>query len=212
MIEFRLLYSGSLLGASRNNTRAKLKHAMRKEFHPQLKRLWDTNNELERYLRAVYAGNFNPETDAPATSPENVLDRAMDILSKRRERFGYRFIPLVTEKLCLSASIDILFLRPEDPGLLINSGDLDNRIKTIFDALRMPNSAAEIAGEPPMGDEQRFFCCLLEDDKLITQIRVTTDQLLMLPKHTQVDPNDVFLVLYVKVMQTKTPFGMWKFS
>ena len=42
--------SGSLqrasTGASRTNTRSNLKHEIRREFHPQLRRLWQTNKSL----------------------------------------------------------------------------------------------------------------------------------------------------------------------
>src|ERR1700722_19568889 len=47
-MQFRLLYSGRLLGASRTNTRASLKQEIRLEFHPQLKRLWTTNPSLSK--------------------------------------------------------------------------------------------------------------------------------------------------------------------
>ena len=36
-MEFRLTYEGTLLGASKNNTRAKHKHEIRKIFHKQLR-------------------------------------------------------------------------------------------------------------------------------------------------------------------------------
>lgn len=38
-MEFRLIYDGQLLGASRNNTRSEHKHDIRRVFHAQLKRL-----------------------------------------------------------------------------------------------------------------------------------------------------------------------------
>src|SRR5579863_3688379 len=50
-VEFRLVYSGRLLGASRTDTRASLKHEIRREFHPQLRRLWKTNLPLIGLVR-----------------------------------------------------------------------------------------------------------------------------------------------------------------
>jgi hypothetical protein len=41
LVEFRLLYSGQLLGAGRKTTPADIKHTVRREFHPQLRRLWE---------------------------------------------------------------------------------------------------------------------------------------------------------------------------
>jgi integrase len=55
--------------------------------------------------------------------------------------------------------------------MLIKSGDIDGRLKTIFDALRMPKNLDETARQKPQDDEDPFFC-LLEDDKLISEIRV----------------------------------------
>jgi len=39
--------------------------------------------------------------------------------------------------------------------------------------------------------------CLLEDDRLITEVRVTTDRLLLLPNKPTVKPNDCFAVIHV---------------
>jgi hypothetical protein len=84
---------------------------------------------------------------------------------------------LVIEELSLSCRLDILFLRSDRAGSLIKSGDIDNRLKTLFDALRMPESKAELGGyEKPIDDEDPFFV-LLQDDKLITHISVETDVL-----------------------------------
>jgi hypothetical protein len=48
VVEFRLLYSGRLLGASRNDTRARMKHEIRREFHPQLRQLWKTHPRISQ--------------------------------------------------------------------------------------------------------------------------------------------------------------------
>jgi len=45
-----------------------------------------------------------------------------------------------------------LFLRPGEPGRLVSrGGDIDNRIKTLLDGLRMPTDAIELPKEshPP---------------------------------------------------------------
>jgi hypothetical protein len=47
------------------------------------------------------------------------------------ERSGYKFLPLISEKLRLRCSLDILLLRPEEPRFIIKSGHLDARLKTI---------------------------------------------------------------------------------
>jgi hypothetical protein len=50
----------------------------------------------------------------------------------------------------------------------------------------------------PSGDENPMYC-LLEDDKLISDVRVNADQLLGLPDAPEMDKNDVFLVIDVKM-------------
>jgi hypothetical protein len=72
----------------------------------------------------------------------------------------------------------VLLLRPEAPGqLFTQSGDIDNRLKTLFDALKIPTPNEEYGKRSRHEDEEPFFC-LLADDKLITKVAVETDQLL----------------------------------
>src|SRR5471030_2477981 len=113
-MQFHLTYAGELLAEPTNRrpgARADLKQAIRKAFHPQLRSVWNTHR-------------FTPET--------------RDDLANRFTRFGYRFVPLATKALTLHCSLDILLLRPEGPGV-IYAGDLDNRLKTLIDGLRMPS-------------------------------------------------------------------------
>lgn len=114
---------------------------------------------------------------------------------------GFRFVPLVTQELTLACSIEILFLRPDSPGgAVINSGDLDNRLKTLFDALRVPSPGEMNPKLTPQDDEDPFYC-LLEDDRLITKVSVETD-LLLQPvgnKRNQYDPNDARLIITVRL-------------
>jgi len=88
--------------------------------------------------------------------------------------------------------VDILFLRRDNPGGLIKTGgDIDNRIKVLFDGLRMPDNHNQVP-EPP-GPGENPFHCLLENDSLITDVCITTDQLL-LPLGDQEKIHDVLLV------------------
>lgn len=61
----------------------------------------------------------------------------------------------------------------------------------------MPADVKELGGLPIESDEDPFYC-LLEDDKLITSISVTTDRLILPlagPEHT----NHVMLVIHVRL-------------
>jgi hypothetical protein len=209
IVEFRLLYSGQL-HASNGNTRIDQKNAIRRELHPQLKRLWATNRGLIE-LAAHHSGApgyripTTPEELELARQPINSFgatewhrEAGLRYFAKKWERCGCGFIPLVTESIVVRCAIDILFLRPEEPGKILTSGDLDNRIKTLFDALRLPKNLSECGGTAPSGEYDPMYC-LLEDDQLISEVRVLTDKLLVLPKTQVVSKHDVFLVMHVKL-------------
>jgi hypothetical protein len=104
----------------------------------------------------------------------------LDFLANNFSRFGFQFVPLVTEDFSLWCGIDILFLRSGAPGKVFESGDIDNRIKTVLDALKAPKQLEELGdfkSKGPYADEVPFFC-LLEDDGLVAKISVETDTLL----------------------------------
>lgn len=190
-MEFRLTYEGPLLGASKNNPRARHKHDVRRVFHPQLRRWWDITPAL------------NAMFDPPAESTN--FNRAewkkrRDTLPERFQCGGYRFVPLVTEDLGLICAVDILFLRPDAPGSLVQSGDIDNRLKTLFDALRLPGpDAKELGGHSPADDENPFYC-LLQDDRLISRVSLETDVLLQpTSQESAHNPNDARLLITVKL-------------
>ena len=80
-----------------------------------------------------------------------------------------------------------------------SSGDIDNRLKTFFDALRLPKNATELGDYAvPLDDETPFFC-LPEDDSLITRVSVETDLLLDPPKAEPVDIHQVRLIVTVNI-------------
>lgn len=210
LVEFRLLYSGQLHAQSGGNTRVAEKHAIRCELHPQLKRLWETHKglmELAAHHSAApgYRVPSSPEEFELAARGINNYggtewhrQQGLRYFAKKWERCGCGFIPLITEDIAVRCAIDILFLRPEEPGRILQSGDLDNRIKTLFDAMRLPTNLDECGGVAPSGEFDPMYC-LLEDDQLISEVRVVTDKLLLLPKTSLVSKHDVFLVMHVKI-------------
>jgi len=129
-------------------------------------------------------------------------------LANNYRRGNYRFVPLVQTNQAVCA-LDILFLRHEAPGHLVKSygGDIDARIATLFDGLKMPASDSELGKfKNPDADENPFFC-LLEDDRSITELHITTDRLL-LPVGGGHEINNVFLVIHVKTLSIN-PEGLF---
>jgi len=109
----------------------------------------------------------------------------------------HRFVPLVTESSYYGCSLDVLFLKRDTPRLvpLIHQGDLDNGLKVMFDALKMPKETFEIEDAAQAESENPCFC-LLKDDKYIDQVSITTDRLLT-PMETNEAIDDVIIVIRV---------------
>jgi hypothetical protein len=189
IVEFRLIYNGRLPAASASDTRSVDKHRIRKELHKQLKELWKVCPPLSEWsVQKVPAQN----------SPTGKESTVLQVIAHNWQRNGFRFAPIVTEGHALACELSVLFLRRDAPGKVITQGgDIDNRIKVLFDALRMPKDGSEIGGAVPDADEDPFFV-LLEDDALITKISVTTDRLLT-PLLSSDSKHDVHLIIGVKV-------------
>lgn len=177
-VEFRLTYQGLVLAETNKgelkNARATAKQEIRKKFHHQLKRLWEITPYLSEGQKEPNAGWNKAHTIFGRLPKQNTIQA----LALSNARFGYQFVPLITRDLDVVCSIDVLFLRNGPPGSVISAGDIDNRLKTLFDALTMPRTADQLGGyKTPESDETPFFC-LLEDDSLITRASVETDTLL----------------------------------
>jgi hypothetical protein len=187
IMRFRLTYEGELRAtqrdpvANQSDPLASHKHQIRRVFHKQLKTLWNENQFLRGYRRPTERSIDSRPIHISAAyfgEPDEVKIPLVDYIASCFPFGQYKFAPLVCEEFSLLCSIDILFLRRDIPGSAITAGDIDNRVKTLTDALSKPKNAQELAGnERPLEDETPFFC-LLEDDKLISGFSVETDTLL----------------------------------
>jgi hypothetical protein len=190
-VEFRLVYRGPLPSQSAADSRTREKIAMRRCFHEQMAELWKQRSAL----RKIPPREVDPETGETIKVEYGGL-----VIHKKTSKSGhvYNLLPLIGERFGVSCSLDVLFLRREGPGGLVKwGGDIDNRIKVLFDALRMPQDDTEIPDVPPAPDEDPFFC-VLEDDKFIDRLNVTTDRLLTrLDSRIGEKTNDVQLVIHV---------------
>jgi len=59
-------------------------------------------------------------------------------------KHGGWFAPLVRNSFALHCGLKIVFLRHEEPGKIYQAGDLDGRIKTLLDALAMPQHKEQV--------------------------------------------------------------------
>jgi len=184
-MEFYLTYNGALKASGKPRE----KQAIRRIFHKQLQQLW---------MQAPLVSYAPPKGHYLDDSPP---DTGLSII---QQIAGFRFAPLVTARLHLVAELDITMLRPEPPGSIVTQGgDIDNRLKTLLDSLKMPKEVGEVpAGDSPGENENPFFC-LLEDDNLITKLTVGTGRLLE-PRNAS---SDVVLIIHVKTKATQLTYG-----
>ena len=214
MLEFRLVYQGLLEGADRDNPRSKHKHDIRRYLHKQLVKLWHTKYPLKGYIDPPESGWPQYTLVDQDGSP---LRPYIERMADQYQMGGKKFVPIVRREWALTCALDILILR-RDHFPVINSGDLDNRIKTLLDALRIPQ-----VGQFCEGDEEPLFC-LLEDDKLVAEIKVTADLLLPQPEQVIENPrvtlageyaasvNHALALIHVMVKPTRVYEGNVEFA
>ncbi|WP_326537690.1 hypothetical protein [Pseudorhodoferax sp.] len=176
-MEFRLIYEGPLRGQGAKSVH---KWEIRRALHPQLQRLWQAR----------------PLADAAATLLAHpARPGAVSVLV---EKGGLLFAPLVTQRLDLYAELSVLLFRQQPRGTLItDGGDIDNRLKTLLDGLRVPHGSLEGSPDTPAEPDPRPFFCLLEDDSLVTKVSVESEQLLRPAK-----PDEVVAIISVHVKKT----------
>lgn len=202
-VRFRLTYEGPLkssqdrVAPGRTDRRAEHKHVLRRHFHKQLKHFFETDKFLS-------GPHFEVPTQLQAKLgvPPNSLKTRAEVLPYLYQEFGYRFVPLVRDEEFLSCALRIMLLRRDAPGAIYHLGDIDNRIKTVLDALRRPRHANEIP-TPPRKNEKPFFV-LLEDDRQVTHLEVETDRLLV---PTTRNPDDAALAHLIISVDVRPYFG-----
>lgn len=160
---------------------------MRRQFHKQLKLLW------KQFPLSEAQNLIDPKT----------IGRPDQVNLLRRIDF-FLFAPLISSVYGWNtiAELDILILRPAEPGALKDhGGDIDNRLKTLFDALRMPSASEIPTSSTPDTGENPFFV-LLEDDALVKDFSVGTDRLLSAAEDTR------YVEIIIKVTVKKTRASM----
>jgi hypothetical protein len=173
-VEFTLVYEGPLA----TKPRPVDKHEIRLQLHPQLKELWSIG-PLEQFREMLLPGSEHLRTVG-----------------------GHEFASIVHPVWHFNAKLHILMLRPEPRGRVVTSGgDIDNRLKTLFDALACPAHDEAVPDGWSPAEDQKPLHCLLHDDWLISQVTVETDRLLASPSKSHVK-----LIIRVQV-HTPEAFG-----
>lgn len=195
-MRFRLVYDGPLT-TGKSHHKSENKWLIRRSLAPQLAELWKLKPALLGHAEAEFSFHHSPHggiaIEMEMNDPLTPTERRRQKLLTPIERGGFGYLPIVRKELYLACTLDILFLRKDDPGDVIsNCGDLDNRIKNLFDALRPP----EMNEPRPSDIPEEPLHVLAEDDRLITSFAVRTDRLLTRPKD---DPETVMLIIDVVI-------------
>jgi hypothetical protein len=213
-MRFYLVYRGPLraLGASGKNK----KHdriEVRKQIAPQLKMLWEVSPALIRLRHNARVPGSDHHVldvgDSPLyehykTPPQYPLPDGFVDLSRPIKRHGRQYLPLVRESLSTTCTLNVLFLRQEEPGSLRQGdGDLDNRIKTFLDALEIKPEDGNSDGDEVDGINYRLF----ENDKLVRGLKIDSERLLFPDADF---PSNVHLI--VEVVVHVESVGPWNVS
>jgi hypothetical protein len=178
-MDFLLRYRGELPA---HKQCAEEKNAIRSRLHLQLFHM--------SQAQPLMGGVFDPKIETA-----KMVGRRMNVDHLRKPAFDtaaptlgpnlffrvavgdYFFIPLVSRPHELVCESEIRWLRRERAGSLVQEGgDLDNRLKNLFDSLRMPHSPDELKGLSS-GFRGQNMLCLLEDDALITKFSIDTHRI-----------------------------------
>jgi hypothetical protein len=201
-MEFRLTYEGELLASNTGErdtkpARKDYKHVLRQRFHPQIKKVFEVTPFLNAGTPSGPVLDGVMETYLPRYNKRAVADK--------HKMYGWTFLPLVTEELKLSCWLDVLFLRRQPRGNVWNHGDIDNRLKTLFDSLQIPDANQGYEKRAPDVGETPFHC-LLQNDNLISKVTVETDQLLQ-DLDTPPSEHDARLIITVRLQPYEFTFG-----
>lgn len=175
-MRFRLTYKGAL----KSNADGATKASIRAIFDQQLRRVWE-QEPLD---------SFNDFRDAARRTNKQPGEIYLGVTKGAVE-----FMPIVSPDVKLRAEIDVLILGNTPPGHIVDAGGaLDNRVKTLLDALTIPSQAA-VLDKP--GEDGRVYC-LLSDDKLVSRVAIESDRWL------EIEPRDrdVLVVVSCEIRAT----------
>lgn len=216
VMKFTLHYDGPL-PSSGNKPKPEAKWAIRRKIDPQLRDLWASHRSLKwvegnRHFpkdggtvltqgHHLYPGPLKGRRrDAADPAIQEIIDLCEPI-----EKFGVEFRPLVRETYALHCGLKVTFLRKEAPGKVYQGGDMDGRIKTLLDALAMPQHKEQMIPEPEFSKSDKALYpiyCLLEDDSMISGFDIESGRLLSAHDVPSDDWVKLMIEVDVRVHQT----------
>ena len=174
-MDFRLCYRGQLPVANDTRNFVKTKHEIRSAFNQQLRNLLKLeprlyNETMDAQLADTIRGKVLRPRDSSHTGPYWVQVE------------GIAFFPIIDRPRGLTCHLEIVLLRRTDElaRILREDGDIDNNLKIVLDALRIPHQKSELPASPKPQElwPMPWMLCVMEDDGQITKLSVQTGRLL----------------------------------
>jgi hypothetical protein len=180
------------------------KHSIRWQLHLQLQAYWQKDSRLKdisKELKSLQVPTLKSsrfEVIRPIQGLRNFF--------WRHPLGGHNFVPLVTGVRESHCHLSMRFYRrTEDEGILFDGGDIDNRLKTFFDALQVPQSIEQMpaSSRNPQGDAKEWpaIFCLVDNDRSITKLAIESFILLTdIPKDCKRPQNYAEIDIDVEVV------------
>ena len=180
-MEFCLYYQGKL----RSRDTASGKHRIREQLHHQIRSLCNSPQ---------FSEIFNPTGYAALVKHDHEM-----FVQRGDKRFWF----LISETLATVVNLNLTILVPHEVGRIVqNGGDIDNRIKTLFDALRAPATDSEVPSNDSFDYQPGGMYCLLQDDKLINRVSIRSYQ-----DHSPLEDDSVRCLIEVETKITRALVG-----
>jgi hypothetical protein len=172
-----LTYRGDIWRSAGGGGRVSEKQMLRYHFNSQLRKVWESHNVLREVPRGALQQPVVKGTDYDVPRPIPTTNPPLAGFLFRRQLRGLWFIPMITMPMEAHCHLTLKIGRPMKPRhVIFDGGDLDGRLKTLFDALAVPTDEAALP-VGATGDEGEVLC-LLADDSLITGLTIESYQLL----------------------------------
>lgn len=186
-MKFTLSYEGEL----KTSAGPKQKAAIRRQFNEQLRVLWGADSILSSW--------YIVEDDEGEDSKGKTHAKAW--LRDTTPNLGkFKVIPLATKDLCVECWLDFKILR--STSFKGHVSDIDNKVKVLGDTLYMPDQIDLMGNDAKNGPDEEFFV-VMEDDKLVSRITATHDELLSpICGQNDIRKNDVRIMIDVHIRPT----------
>ncbi|MEM1287447.1 MAG: hypothetical protein AAGH60_03765 [Pseudomonadota bacterium] len=145
-------------------------HEIRTKLSDQVLRLWMT----EPNLRSWDVGYSTWGVEAPGKDQPRGLAREVFPLAFQRN--GQSYGPLIPKRMKISCEVSINLFTVHTDEDLLSKGDIDNKLKRLVDALRIPTENVH----PKPSDEPIFT--VMEDDSQVTRLSVEHTKLFTDPR------------------------------